>query len=247
MNYAHGLVDKNNIIRTVEDIMCSANDSSHETITDFKQSVESKLDNVYSKNETLDHIKSAIRDFQNDVLKKSYITRATTQDRIDTAITDLQNDVLEEYYATIEYVDDYYTTIEYVDDKISEVEDKIETTSDSTYTYLALNTIPAQIENAIDDLMDNQIPDQYYNKSEVDSTIEHKLNEYDSYITINYATKTFVNTTKNDILSECEQSFYTKDHIKDNYYTITDHNTDITALTNRILQLEQRIAALESK
>lgn len=237
MNYAHGLVDKNNIIRTVEDIMCSANDSSHETITDFKQSVESKLDNVYSKIETLDHIDSAITDFQNDVLKKSYITRATTQDRIDTAITDFQTNVLEENYAKLEYVDE----------ELDKLDDKIDTTSDSTYSYLTMNTIPKQIDNAIDDLMDNQIPDQYYNKSEVNSTIEDKLNEYDSYVTINYVTKTFVNTTKNNILNECEQSFYTKDYILDNYYTIHDHNTDITALTTRISQLEQRIAALESK
>ena len=192
MYYAHGLVDKNNIIRTVEDIMCSANDSSHETITDFKESVENRLDDYYTKQETLDHIVSGITDFQNNVLKKSYITRATTQDRIDTAITNLQTDVLEENYATIEYVDDYYTTIEYVDDKISEVEDKIETTSDSTYMYLTSNTIPEAIDNAIDDLMNVQMPDQYYNKGEVDSTMDDKINEYNSDIVLNYATKDFV-------------------------------------------------------
>ena len=82
MNYAHGLVDKNNIIRTVEDIMCTANDSSHETINDFKDEVNSRLENVYNKIETLDHIDSAITDFQRDVLKKSYITTATVQSRI---------------------------------------------------------------------------------------------------------------------------------------------------------------------
>ena len=89
MNYAHGLVDKNNIIRTVEDIMCSANDTSHETITDFKEDVETKLDNVYTKMETLNHIDSALNDFHTDVLKKSYITRATTQARIDEAVAEL--------------------------------------------------------------------------------------------------------------------------------------------------------------
>lgn len=204
MYYAHGLVDKNNIIRTVEDIMCSANDSSHETINDFKESVENKLDDYYTKMETLDHIDSAITDFQNNVIKKSYITTNTIQSRIDAA-------------------------------------------SDATYTHLTTNTVPMLINNAIDDLMDYEIPDQYYNKDEVNDEIESAINEYDSEISINYATKEFVNKTKNDILDECHQSFYTKAYIDEYYYTGSDHNYDITSLTNRIAQLEQRIAALESK
>lgn len=204
MYYAHGLVDKNNIIRTVEDIMCSANDSSHETINDFKESVENKLDNVYTKMETLDHIDSAITDFQNDVIKKSYITTKTIQERIDTA-------------------------------------------SNATYIHLTTNTVPMLIDEAINDLMDYEIPDQYYNKDEVNDEIESSINTYNSEISINYTTKEFVNKTKNDILDECYQTFYTKAYIDENYYTGSEHNTDITALTNKILQLEQRIAALESK
>ena len=209
MYYAHGLVDKNNIIRTVEDIMCSANDSSHETITDFKESVENKLDDFYTKMETQDCIDTAITNFQTNVLKKSYITRQTTQDRIDTAVNDL-------------------------DLKL-----------DNEINYIGLVTIPREIDDAIDDLMGIQIPDQYYNKNEVDNQIGDKINEYNSDIVLNYATKEFVNKTKNDILSECQQSFYTKSYIDENYYSTKDHNVDITALTNKILELERRIVALE--
>ena len=199
MNYAHGLVDKNNIIRTVEDIMCTANDSSHQTINDFKNEVNNKLENVYSKIETLDHIDSAITDFQTNVLKKSYITTATIQSRIDSAIEDCKEEM------------------------------------------------ESNIDLAISEFELNELPDQYYNKDEIENEITTALNEYDSNITLNYATKSFVNEVKNNVLNECQQSFFTRDYIKENYYSKEDHNTDVAAMTAKILALEQRIAALEKK
>ena len=157
MKYAYGLVDKNNIIRTVEDIMCVGNDTSHETITDFKQEITDKINDFYTKTETLDHIDSAITDFQNDVLKKSYITRATTLARINEAIEN-------------------YATIEYVGDKIDELDDKIGMTADSIYVDLASNTIPEQIDAAISDFMDNELPDQYCDREETEQWIINSIN-----------------------------------------------------------------------
>lgn len=189
MYYAHGLVDKNNIIRTVEDIMCSANDSSHETITDFKEGVENRLNDVYSKNETLNLIA--------------------------TATNELRAELSHNF--------------------------------DSAWESILCNNLPDQIDSALNDLMNNQLPDQYYNKDEVNNEIENKINEHKAEITIDYATKEFVNTTKNNILNECSESFYTKQYIKDNYYKTIDHDNDFVTLQIKIGELENRIKNLEQK
>lgn len=150
MKYAYGLVDKNNIIRTVEDIMCAGNDTSHETITDFKQEITDKVDEI-----------------------------------------------------------------------------------------------PDHIEEAIKGLLIDQLPDQYYNREETDNQIKDKINEYNSDITINYATKSFVNTTKNNILAECEQSFYTKGYINDHIISTIEFDEEIEPLKTKIKELEDRIKVLE--
>ena len=92
MKYAYGLVDKNNIIRTVEDIMCAGNDTSHETITDFKQEITDKIDDFYTKTETSDHIEEAIDDL------KSYFENTEIPEQIDAAIEDLMVDQLPDQY-----------------------------------------------------------------------------------------------------------------------------------------------------
>ena len=225
MNYAYGLVDKNNIIRTVEDIICAGDDSSHQTINDFKEEVNTKIESVYSKDETRKEIDETIENFYNEVIYPTYAPRTSVYTQIET----------------INHIESAIKDFEYLTD--ATVKTKIEEAKQECNDFAI-----GAAEGLIDKLFNDQLPDFYYDQDATKDVINDKIYQFESDILVpNYATKQQVINTRNDILNDVKTLCYTKNEINDNYYSKAEHNTYITTLEQRILALEQRIATLESK
>ena len=225
MNYAYGLVDKNNIIRTVEDIICAGDDSSHQTINDFKEEVNTKIESVYSKDETRKEIDETIENFYNEVIYPTYAPRTSVYTQIET-INHIESAIKDFEYLT-------GATLE---TKINEAKQEC--------NDFAIGAITGEI----DKLFNDQLPDFYYDQDATKDVIDEKIYQFESdQLVPNYATKQQVINTRNDILNEVNTLYYTRNHIDQNYYTAQQHSEEITNLTNKIFNLEQRILSLESK
>ena len=253
MNYARGLVDKNNIIRTVEDIICAGDDNSHQAINDFKDEVNVKIESVYSKDETRSEIDDAIQTFHNTVVYPRYAPRNTvytqieTLDHIDSAITDFKTETLQKSYLTGTTVRNHIKEVK--DECIKYTNDEIEELGIAAQDRIneAIKECKDNTDKEIKALFDDQLPDQYYDKGEVEDTIDDKLFDFESDTLSDYATKLYVEKKITDVVSAVNTFYYSKDHIDQNYYTSQNHNVDIEALKTKITALETKITELESK